>query len=58
MEIVNKIKYEAGQHFILDQAAAKIICRAKIKTLIINGEKLDNVKKYLEDKTFRGTLIS
>jgi len=58
LEIVNKIKYEAGQHFILDQAAAKIICRAKIKTLIINGEKLDNVKKYLEDKTFRGTLIS
>ena len=56
--IVNKIKYEAGQHFVLDQAAAKIITRGKIKTLIINGEKLENLNKYLHSKNFLGTLIS
>lgn len=58
MGIVNKIKYEAGQHFVLDQAAAKIISKAKVKTLIINGMKLVNVEKYLKNDKFRGTLIS
>ena len=54
---VNKIKYKAGQHFVLDQAAAKIISRAKIKTLIINGKKLDNLFKYFNKKNFLGTVI-
>ncbi len=58
LKIVNKMKYEAGQHFVLDQAAARIITRAKIKTLIINGKKLDNLTKYLNRKKFLGTLIS
>lgn len=57
MEKVNKIKYEAGQHFVLDQAAAKIINRSKIKTIIINGNKIDNVNKFLENKKFIGTII-
>ncbi len=57
LQIVNKIKYEAGQHFILDQAAAKIITKAKIKTLIINGNKLENINYYLNNKKFLGTLI-
>ncbi len=55
---VNKIKYEAGQHFVLDQAAGNIIARAKIKTLIINGRKLENLTKYLKGRKFTGTLIS
>ena len=55
---INKIEYEAGQHFVLDQAAAKIISRAKIKTLIINGDKLGNVVKFLDGKKFRGTVIN
>ncbi len=58
LNIVNKIKYEAGQHFVLDQSAAKIISRSKIKTLIINGKKLENMTKFLERKEFLGTTVS
>ena len=55
--IVNKIKFKAGQHFILDQTAAKIIKKAKIKTCIIDHD-LDNLKKALYEKRFKGTVIS
>ena len=58
LDAAGHIRYEAGQHFVLDQAAAKIIARAKIITLIINGKKLENLSKYLKGKKFRGTLIS
>ena len=58
LDRVNEIKYEAGQHFVLDQAAAKIISRSKTKTLIINGNKLENVFNYLNNKKFIGTIIS
>jgi len=54
MKIVNKIKYKAGQHFVLDQSAAKIINRAKIKTYIVNKE----LKKCLNGKSFEGTIIN
>jgi len=56
MKIVNKIKFKAGQHFVLDQSAAKIIYRGKIKTYIIN-RNLNNLKKVLKGKNFRGTSI-
>ncbi len=58
IKIVDEIKYKAGQHFVLDQAAARIINKAKIKTIIINGKKLENVLKFLNSKTYKGTLIS
>ncbi len=58
MKRINKIKYEAGQHFVLDQAAAKIISKFKIPTLILNGDKLENLDEYLQGKNFRGTIIS
>ena len=57
LAIVNKIKYSAGQHFVLDQAAAKIILKSKIKTVILNGNNLKNLENYLNDKNFVGTEI-
>lgn len=57
LAIIYKIKYEAGQHFVLDQVAAKIIARYKIKTLIMNGKKLENIGNYLDGKDFIGTVI-
>ena len=55
--IVNKINYKAGQHFVLDQAAAKIINNAKIKTIILNGKNLNNFNNFLNKKKFIGTVI-
>jgi len=55
--ITSKIKYEAGQHFVLDQAAAKTIKKKKIPTYIV--ESLNAIDKILNgEKNFGGTLIS
>ena len=57
LNMINKIKFKAGQHFILDQFAAKLIARKKIKTFIV-GPSLSNLKKVLAGKKFVGTIIS
>ncbi len=57
LKMANKIKYTPGQHFVLDQTAAKIIYRYKIKTYIL-GKNLKNLDKLLSNKKFKGTTIS
>src|SRR3989344_2249194 len=52
----NKIKYKAGQHFVLDQSAAKIIKENKIRTYIISKD-LKNLEKILKEKKFIGTVV-
>ncbi len=51
-----KIKYKPGQHFILDQHAAKIIMNQRIKTCII-GKSTENLMSLLGGKRFKGTVI-
>ncbi|MBS3084830.1 UMP kinase [Candidatus Pacearchaeota archaeon] len=54
-KIAEKLKYEPGQHFVLDQNASKIIKKEKIKTYIMKSpEALD---KFLRGKKFTGTVI-
>ncbi|MEK6956190.1 MAG: UMP kinase, partial [Nanoarchaeota archaeon] len=57
-DIIKKIKYEAGQHFVLDQAAAEIITRSKIETAILNGKDFNNLNRFFDKKEFIGTIIS
>lgn len=52
----NKIKYKPGQHFVLDQHAAEIILKHRIKTYII-GRNLKNLDNLLSGKKFKGTII-
>lgn len=56
--IVSKIKFTAGQHFVLDQRASKIIKANKVKTVILNGDNLKHLENYLTGKKFKGTVIS
>jgi len=51
-----KTRFKAGQHFVLDQNAAKLIRKHKIKTYII-GPKLKNLENLLKNKKFTGTTI-
>jgi uridylate kinase len=51
-----KIKYAAGQHFVLDVRAAEVIQRGKVPTYII-GRRLNNLKSLLQGKPFVGTTI-
>ncbi len=55
-EMANEIKFKPGQHFVLDQTAAKIIMKNKIPTYII-GENLKNLDNFLNNKKFKGTKI-
>ena len=52
-----RIKYHPGQHFVLDQHAATIIRRHKIKTYLI-GPNMRNFNKLLKCKKFKGTIIN
>ena len=54
--MANKLKYQPGQHFVLDQTAAEIIMKNKIKTSII-GKNLKNLNNILKGKKFKGTII-
>lgn len=55
-KIVDKIKFKPGQHFVLDQTAAKIIMKDKIRTYII-GKDLRQLDNLLNWKKFVGTII-
>lgn len=55
-EMVNKIKFKPGQHFVLDQTAAKRIMEDKITTYIL-GEDMKQLDNLLNNKKFKGTTI-
>lgn len=54
-KIASKIKFKAGQHFVLDQSGAKIIKKHRIKTIILKG--LNNLESAVLGKNFKGTVI-
>jgi len=51
-----KLEFKAGQHFVLDQSAAGLIRKHKIKTYII-GPSLKDLNNLIRKKKFRGTKI-
>lgn len=55
-KLANKSKFKPGQHFVLDQTAAKIIMEHKISTYII-GKNLKQLDNLLKNKKFKGTTI-
>ena len=55
--LAQKLHYKPGQHFVLDQHAAKIIREYGVTTYIV-GPDLQNLKHLLQGKAFRGTTIS
>ena len=56
-KMARKIQYGAGQNFVLDQNASRIIKKDKIKTIII-GNDIKNLKNLFNGKKFVGTIIS
>lgn len=55
-KMANSLGFQPGQHFVLDQSAAKIIRKHKIKTYIL-GQNLKNLDSVLKKKKFTGTFI-
>lgn len=55
-EMANKLKFKPGQHFVLDQTAAKIILESKITTYLL-GKDMKQLDNLLKAKKFKGTTI-
>jgi len=55
-KMANSFKFKPGQHFVLDQSAAKIILKNKIPTYIV-GKDLKQLDNLLNNKKFKGTTI-
>lgn len=56
-EMAQKIKYTAGQHFVLDQSAAQEIMKKRIPTYIVGS--VSSIDKILKGKKeFGGSLIN
>lgn len=53
--MANKIKFSAGQHFVLDQSAAEEIMKHKISTYIVGNVR--DFEKVISNKPFIGTTI-
>jgi len=47
----------AGQNVVIDGPALEIIERAHIQTFVLNGKKLDELKKAITNQSFNGTII-
>jgi len=55
-KIAKRIKFKAGQHFVLDQSAAKIILKKKVPTYIVGRVKA--IEDIIRGKRYSGTFIS
>lgn len=55
--MANKMKFQPGQHFVIDQHAMKIILDNKIKLYIL-GNDLKQFENLLEGKKFIGTSVN
>jgi len=47
----------AGKNVVIDGPALKIIQRLKIPTFVLNGKKLDQLEKAIDNNSFNGTKI-
>lgn len=56
-KMAQKIKFEPGQHFVLDQTASKEIMNHKIKTYIL-GQDMKQLDNLLNGKKFIGSVIN
>ena len=59
-ELINKYgtKWgEAGSNVIIDGPALEIIGKARIPTFVVNGKRLDQLEKVINNQLFDGTII-
>ena len=56
LKMANKTKFKPGQHFILDQKAARVIKKYNITTYIL-GNDFKNLDNLLNGRHFIGTII-
>ncbi|MFQ6105478.1 MAG: UMP kinase [Candidatus Hydrothermarchaeaceae archaeon] len=58
VKIVSDGGYKAGSANVVDPVAARIIRDRKIRTIVVDGRNIDNIKNAILGKKHNGTLIS
>jgi uridylate kinase len=56
-EITKKDKYQAGKFYIMDPVSVKLLKRSKI-LLVVLGKNINNIKNFINKKSFKGTIVS
>jgi uridylate kinase len=56
-KIVKAKRHRAKPVAIIEPVAVKLLKRSGIKTIVLNGKKFENIRKAIEGRSFRGTLI-
>jgi uridylate kinase len=56
-ELVRVKKHVAGPMTVMDPVAARLLERSKIRTVLLDGRNIANLKKAIERKNFVGTVI-
>jgi len=56
-KITKTKKHHAKPVAVMDPVAVKLLEKAKIKTIVLNGKKIENIKKAIEGRGFKGTTI-
>jgi uridylate kinase len=57
LKIVARLPQTPGKYALIDKLAVQTIKKAKIKTIILNGRDIENIKKAVEGKKFTGTIV-
>jgi uridylate kinase len=50
-------KWDPGLHLPFDPVASKLAEKLKLKVVIMNGKDLNNLKNFLTNKDFKGTVV-
>ncbi len=57
LKIVARLPQTPGKYALIDRLAVEIIKKAKIKTIILNGRDLGNIRACVEGRRFKGTEV-
>ncbi|MFH1835761.1 MAG: UMP kinase [Methanobacteriota archaeon] len=58
LEKVSKIPQSPGNYALMDKMAVESIIRSKVKTIILHGHDLENLKDVINGESFTGTVIN
>lgn len=56
-KITRTKKHRAKPIAVIDPIAVKLLKRAKIRTIVLNGKKIENIKKAVQGGKFIGTVV-
>jgi uridylate kinase len=57
IKIISAESMEAGKYPLLDYTAARVIQRSGIRTIVLDGRDIGNMRDAVEGKPFRGTTV-